>query len=212
MLDKRSADIAKALADAARLREEAMKARQDAERTLGQADRRGRGHHPAQAREEAEPHAGPRRPRTWSTAVALREQQALDRIAQSEVPPPPRRCATPPSTWRCQRHPSAAARAGRLGPQCHPGRRGDRGAAAPPALSFGNFPDRPHTKQSRATWQPPSQGGGFFLCMSSPVFGGGYRRGNAPSSISPISDLKSVCTSTVACPLLYPPPKTGEEE
>ncbi|HYI07396.1 MAG TPA: ATP synthase F0 subunit B, partial [Reyranella sp.] len=52
MLDKRSADIAKALADAARLREEAMKAKQDAERTLGQAATEGAAII-QQAREEA---------------------------------------------------------------------------------------------------------------------------------------------------------------
>ena len=61
MLDKRSADIAKALADAARLREEALTAKQEAERMQARAAQ------------------------SLVTAVALREQQALDRIAQSEA-------------------------------------------------------------------------------------------------------------------------------
>ena len=83
MLDKRSADIAKALADAARLREEAMKAKQDAERTLGQAATEGAAII-QQAREEAE-RMQARAAQNLETAVALREQQALDRIAQSEA-------------------------------------------------------------------------------------------------------------------------------
>lgn len=83
MLDKRSADIAKALADAARLREEAMKARQEAERTLGQAQAEG-AEILKQAREEAE-RMQARAAASLETAVALREQQALDRIAQSEA-------------------------------------------------------------------------------------------------------------------------------
>jgi F-type H+-transporting ATPase subunit b len=82
-LDKRSADIAKALADAARLREEAMKAKQDAERTLGQAATEGAAII-QQAREEAE-RMQARAAQNLETAVALREQQALDRIAQSEA-------------------------------------------------------------------------------------------------------------------------------
>jgi F-type H+-transporting ATPase subunit b len=83
MLDKRSADIAKALADAARLREEAMKARQEAERTLGRAAAEG-AEILKQAREEAE-RMQARAAASLETAVALRQQQALDRIAQSEA-------------------------------------------------------------------------------------------------------------------------------
>ncbi|MBM3649280.1 MAG: ATP synthase F0 subunit B [Alphaproteobacteria bacterium] len=83
MLDKRSADIAKALADAARLREEAAKAKQEAERTLAQASSEGAAIL-AQAREEAE-RMQARAAAGLENAVALREQQALDRIAQSEA-------------------------------------------------------------------------------------------------------------------------------
>jgi F-type H+-transporting ATPase subunit b len=83
MLDKRASDIAKALADAARLREDALKAKQDAERTLGQAQAEG-AEIIKQAREEAE-RMQARAVQSLETAVALREQQALDRIAQSEA-------------------------------------------------------------------------------------------------------------------------------
>src|SRR5262249_22193451 len=83
MLDKRAADITKALADAARLREEALKAKQDAERTLGHAQAEG-ADIIKQAREEAE-RMQARAVQSLETAVALREQQALDRIAQSEA-------------------------------------------------------------------------------------------------------------------------------
>ena len=83
MLDKRSADIAKALADAARLREEALKAKQDAERTLTQAAAEG-GAILQHAREEAE-RMQAKAAASLQAAVALREQQALDRIAQSET-------------------------------------------------------------------------------------------------------------------------------
>jgi F-type H+-transporting ATPase subunit b len=83
MLDKRATDIAKALADAARLRDEAMTARQEAERTLGQAATEGAAII-QQAREEAE-RMQARAAESLKTSVALREQQALDRIAQSEA-------------------------------------------------------------------------------------------------------------------------------
>ena len=83
MLDKRAADISKALADAARLREEALKAKQEAERTLGQAQAEG-ADIIKQAREQAE-RMQARAAQSLETAVALREQQALDRIAQSEA-------------------------------------------------------------------------------------------------------------------------------
>jgi F-type H+-transporting ATPase subunit b len=83
MLDKRSADIAKALADAARLRDEAMKAKQEAERTLGHAATEGAAII-QQAREEAQ-RMQARAAANLETAIALREQQALDRIAQTEA-------------------------------------------------------------------------------------------------------------------------------
>ena len=62
----------------------------------------------------------------------------------SPRPPPPSRCATPPSTWRCSAHPRAVARAGRRGPQrgCMVNEAIAR-AAAPPALSF-RLRDCPH--------------------------------------------------------------------
>ena len=83
MLDKRAADIAKALADAARLRDEAVKAKQDAERTLAHATTEGAAilQH---AREEAE-RMQARAAANLKTATALREQQALDRIGQAEA-------------------------------------------------------------------------------------------------------------------------------
>jgi len=83
MLDKRSADIAKALADAARLRDEALKARQEAERTLTQAATE-RADILKQANEEVA-RMQARAAANLETAVALREQQALDRIAQTEA-------------------------------------------------------------------------------------------------------------------------------
>lgn len=83
MLDKRAAAIAKALADAERLREEALKARQEAERTLAQATTEG-GAILQHAREEAE-RMQARAAASLRTQVTLREQQALDRIAQAEA-------------------------------------------------------------------------------------------------------------------------------
>ena len=83
MLDKRSAAIARALSDAEALRNEALKAKQDAERTLAQATSEG-GAILQQAREEAT-RMQARAVANLQTAVALREQQALDRIAQSEA-------------------------------------------------------------------------------------------------------------------------------
>ena len=83
MLDKRSADIAKALADAERLRSEAFKAKQDAERTLSLAANEG-GAIIQQAREEAD-RMKAKAAASLETAIALREQQAKDRIAQAEA-------------------------------------------------------------------------------------------------------------------------------
>lgn len=83
LLDKRTADIAKALADASRLRDEAMKAKADAEKTLAQATAEAEGI-VGQARAEAQ-RMQARAAQNLETAMALREQQALDRIAQSEA-------------------------------------------------------------------------------------------------------------------------------
>ena len=83
MLDKRTAAIVKALDDAQRLRDEALKAKQEAERTLTQAAAES-GAILQQAREEAQ-RMQARAEASLKTAVALREQQALDRIAQSEA-------------------------------------------------------------------------------------------------------------------------------
>ncbi|HTG20695.1 MAG TPA: ATP synthase F0 subunit B [Reyranella sp.] len=83
ILDKRASAIAKALSDAERLRDEALKAKQEAERTLAQATTEG-GAILQHAREEAL-RMQARAAASLKTAVALREQQALDRIAQSEA-------------------------------------------------------------------------------------------------------------------------------
>jgi F-type H+-transporting ATPase subunit b len=83
MLDKRTAAIVKALGDAQRLRDEALQAKQEAERTLTQAAAEG-GAILQHAREEAE-RMQAKAAASLQAAVALREQQALDRIAQSET-------------------------------------------------------------------------------------------------------------------------------
>ncbi len=83
LLDKRTAAIARALSDAERLREEALKAKAEAERTLAQAATEG-GAIIQQAREEAQ-RMQARAAASLKTAIALREQQALDRVAQSET-------------------------------------------------------------------------------------------------------------------------------
>ncbi len=83
MLDKRTAAIVKALGDAQRLRDEALQAKQEAERTLAQATTEG-GAILRHAREEAE-RMQAKAAASLQAAVALREQQALDRIAQSET-------------------------------------------------------------------------------------------------------------------------------
>ena len=83
MLDKRTAAIVKALDDAQRLRNEALKAKQEAERTLTQAAAES-GAILQHAREEAQ-RMQARAEASLKTAVAVREQQALDRIAQSET-------------------------------------------------------------------------------------------------------------------------------
>jgi F-type H+-transporting ATPase subunit b len=83
LLDKRSAAIAKSLADAERLRAEAVAAKAAAEQTLAQATAEAEGIL-ALAREEAV-RMQARAATSLQHAIALREQQALDRIAQSEA-------------------------------------------------------------------------------------------------------------------------------
>lgn len=83
LLDKRSATIAKALSDAERLRAEAIAAKTAAEQTLAQATAEAEGII-AQAREEVA-RMQARAAASLQNAIALREQQALDRIAQSEA-------------------------------------------------------------------------------------------------------------------------------
>ena len=83
LLDKRSNAIAQALADAARLHNEAIAAKAAAERTLAQATAEAEGIL-SNAREEV----GRMQARATASLqhqIALREQQALDRIAQSEA-------------------------------------------------------------------------------------------------------------------------------
>jgi F-type H+-transporting ATPase subunit b len=83
MLDKRAAAVAKSLADAERLRSEAIAAKTAAEQTLAQATAEAEGII-AQAREEVG-RMQARAATNLQHAIALREQQALDRIAQSEA-------------------------------------------------------------------------------------------------------------------------------
>jgi F-type H+-transporting ATPase subunit b len=78
-----SAAIAKALADAERLRDEAVAARTAAEKTLAQATAEAEAIL-GQAREEVT-RMQARAATSLQNAIALREQQALDRIAQSEA-------------------------------------------------------------------------------------------------------------------------------
>jgi F-type H+-transporting ATPase subunit b len=83
LLDKRSDTIAKALADAERLRNEAIAAKAQAEKTLAQATAEAEGIL-TQAREEVS-RMQARAATSLQHQIALREQQALDRIAQSEA-------------------------------------------------------------------------------------------------------------------------------
>jgi F-type H+-transporting ATPase subunit b len=83
LLDKRSADIAKALSDAERLRNEAIAAKAAAEKTLAQATAEAEGIL-GHARDEVT-RMQARAATSLQNAIALREQQALDRIAQSEA-------------------------------------------------------------------------------------------------------------------------------
>jgi F-type H+-transporting ATPase subunit b len=83
LLDKRAADITKALDEASRLRDEAMKAKADAEKTLAQATSEAESIL-AMARSEVQS-MQTRAAHSLQNHIALREQQALDRIAQSEA-------------------------------------------------------------------------------------------------------------------------------
>jgi len=82
-LDKRAEAIAKSVADAERLRADALKAKAEAEQTLAQATSEAEAI-VAQAREEVQ-RMQARAAVNLETAVALREQQAKDRIAQAEA-------------------------------------------------------------------------------------------------------------------------------
>jgi F-type H+-transporting ATPase subunit b len=83
LLDKRSAAIAASLADAERLRSEALAAKVAAEQTLAQATAEAEGIL-GHAREEVS-RMQARAAQNLQNQIALREQQALDRIAQSEA-------------------------------------------------------------------------------------------------------------------------------
>jgi F-type H+-transporting ATPase subunit b len=83
LLDKRSAAIAKTLSDAERLRAEALLAKGEAERTLAQATAEADAIL-GQAREEVA-RLEARAKANLENAITLREQQARDRIAQSEA-------------------------------------------------------------------------------------------------------------------------------
>jgi len=83
MLDKRAAGIAKALVDAEKLRADALKAKADAEATLAKATSEADAII-KQARDEVA-RMQTRAAQQLETAVALREQQAKDRIAQAEA-------------------------------------------------------------------------------------------------------------------------------
>ena len=161
MLDKRTAAIAKALSDAEQLRADATKAKTEAERTLAQAATDAKDII-QQAREEAA-RMQARAAANLETSIALREQQARDRIAQSEVG---RHQAG--ARHRRRRgavgHARAAARAGCRSQRAGAGRPGDRRAAAPPALIFRNS-DRPH-KTNRGLPMAPVARRGFFLARS----------------------------------------------
>jgi len=82
-LDKRTAAIAKSLSDAEALRRDALKAKTEAESTLARATAEAEGII-GQAHEEAE-RMRTRAMASLEAAVALRQQQALDRISQAEA-------------------------------------------------------------------------------------------------------------------------------
>ena len=110
------------------------------------------------------------------TAVALREQQALDRIAQSEA------AATKQVRDTAVDVALSATRA-LLREQVGAGRseamvdRGDRRAAAPPALSF-RFRNCPHKINRGLPGALAARRGLFFACFSPPPsYGGGGHEG-----------------------------------
>jgi F-type H+-transporting ATPase subunit b len=82
-LDKRAAAIAKSLSDAEALRVDALKAKSEAESTLARATAEAEGII-SQAHAEAE-RMRTRAMASIEAAVALRQQQALDRISQAEA-------------------------------------------------------------------------------------------------------------------------------
>jgi F-type H+-transporting ATPase subunit b len=82
-LDKRATAIAKTLSDAEALRKDALKAKVDAESTLARATAEAEGII-TQAHEEAE-RMRMKAMANLETAIALRQQQALDRISQAEA-------------------------------------------------------------------------------------------------------------------------------
>ena len=168
MLDKRAAGIAKALADAERLRADALKAKPDAEATL--ARRPARPTPSASWRARKRTACRPAPPGKLETAVALREQQAKDRIAQAEA------AATKEVRDTAVDVALAATRAllqdqvaraalrrwsTRRSPSC-------RAACT-------RSPNLNSTRTTIAgTWRPRRKAG-VFLCMSSPVGRGGGR-------------------------------------
>ncbi len=83
LLDKRASDISRSLNEAERLRADAAKAKGEAERTLAQATAEAEAI-VNQAREEVL-RMQKRAAASLETAMALREQQALDRISQAEA-------------------------------------------------------------------------------------------------------------------------------
>lgn len=82
-LDKRAAAIARTLSDAEALRKDALKAKAEAESTLARATAEAEGII-TQAHEEAE-RMRIKAMANLETAIALRQQQALDRISQAEA-------------------------------------------------------------------------------------------------------------------------------
>ena len=175
MLDKRSAAIAESLADAERLRSEAIAAKTAAEQTLAQATAEAEGilRH---AREEVS-RMQARATQNLQNAIALREQQALDRIAQAEAAAS-KQVRDTRGRRGPLRHPRPAARAGWRGQGSGPGRRSHRRVAATPALSSEFRIAR--TKQSRATCWPSPQGGGFSLDAQTLTPPGALRRRSVP--------------------------------
>ena len=154
----------RSLADAERLRAEAIAAKTAAEKTLAQATAEAEGII-AQARDEVA-RMQARAATSLQNAIALREQQALDRIAQSEAAASKqvRDTAVDVALGATR---ALAARAGRLGQVAGPGRPGDHGPAAPPSLIF-EIPDRPHKTNRGLPMTPVARRGFFFAIRSRP--------------------------------------------